>query len=189
MPRLCLVRTAGQCVPITCAGRGENARLLSCPKGGYALDLYRCESPECDFVTANPDLEQCPVCGGAFFVPATEEEVAPHGWFYLSQEAARAHRETDAYAASARGAALGDAACQCEQGRRLHEGRGVARDQAAAAACFEAAAAQNSPDGQCLLGLCHEKGEGVPQSWENAAFLYRQAADQGFAPALSLIHI
>ena len=94
-----------------------------------------------------------------------------------------AHRETDAYAASARGAVLGDAACQCEQGRRLHEGRGVARDQAAAAACFEAAAAQNSPDGQCLLGLCHEKGEGVPQSWENAAFLYRQAADQGFAPA------
>lgn len=146
------------------------------------MDLYRCESPECDFVTANPDLEQCPVCGGAFFVPATEEEVAPHGWFYLSQEAARAHRETDAYAASARGA-KGDAACQCEQGRRLHEGRGVARDQAAAAACFEAAAAQNSPDGQCLLGLCHEKGEGVPQSWENAAFLYRQAADQGFAPA------
>ena len=108
------------------------------------MDLYRCESPECDFVTANPDLEQCPVCGGAFFVPATEEEVAPHGWFYLSQEAARAHRETDAYEASARGAVLGDAACQCEQGRRLHEGRGVARDQAAAAACFEAAAAQNS---------------------------------------------
>ena len=30
-----------------------------------ALELYRCESPDCEYVTENPQADRCPLCGVA----------------------------------------------------------------------------------------------------------------------------
>ena len=145
------------------------------------MEYYRCESPDCEFVTMQEDRELCPLCGGTAFVPVTEEEITPRGWLSLCREAARAGNQEQAFGFCCRGGE--DPACLCEQGRRLYSGKGTVRSLEKAADCFERAAAQGSADGRCLLGLCFEKGEGRPQSWENAIFLYKQAADENFAPA------
>lgn len=147
------------------------------------MEVYRCESPDCEFVTQREDLAVCPLCGGMSFVPADPEEITPKGWLCLCREAARSGNQRQAYGFCCRGAEGDDPACLCEKGRRLHRGSGTLRSFRRAADCFERAAAQGSDDGRCLLGLCFEKGEGRPQSWENAVFLYKQAAENGFAPA------
>src|SRR5580658_5933190 len=41
----------------------------------------------------------------------------------------------------------------------------------------------NDAKAQCELGLCYQKGEGVPMDYTKAAVLMRQSADQGYAPA------
>ena len=38
------------------------------------MEVYRCESPDCEFVTQREDLAVCPLCGGVSFVPADPEE-------------------------------------------------------------------------------------------------------------------
>ena len=148
-----------------------------------ALELYRCESPDCEYVTENPQADRCPLCGGTFFVKAEEGEVTPKGWLGLCREADRDGRQPDAYAFCRRGAETGDPACLCEQARRLLTGRGTAVDKPAAVALLDRAAAGGDPEGQCLLGVCHEHGDGVPADPESAVFLYRQAADRSYAPA------
>ena len=64
-----------------------------------ALELYRCESPDCEYVTENPQADRCPLCGGTFFVKAEEGEVTPKGWLGLCREADRDGRQPDAYEA------------------------------------------------------------------------------------------
>ena len=58
-----------------------------------ALELYRCESPDCEYVTENPQADRCPLCGGTFFVKAEEGEVTPKGWLGLCREADRDGRQ------------------------------------------------------------------------------------------------
>jgi TPR repeat protein len=62
-------------------------------------------------------------------------------------------------------------------------GRGTARDYAAAATWFRKAAKQGHASGQFNLGLMYEKGKGVPQDYRFAAAWYRRAADQGHTAA------
>ena len=56
-------------------------------------------------------------------------------------------------------------------------------DYGSAFATFEALAVKDMPRAQTALGLMHAFGEGVPQSYAEAAYWYRRAADQGYAPA------
>ena len=42
---------------------------------------------------------------------------------------------------------------------------------------------QGVPQAQTVLGLMHAFGEGVPHSYAEAAYWYRRAAEQGYAPA------
>lgn len=44
-------------------------------------------------------------------------------------------------------------------------------------------AEQGSPKAQSLLGYMHDRGQGVPQDFAEAAEWYRKAAEQGYAPA------
>jgi localization factor PodJL len=73
----------------------------------------------------------------------------------------------------------GDAAAQFDMGARFLEGRGVARDQAAAMGWFEKAAAQGSAPAQYRLGAIYEKGVGVPRDAKKAAEYYEKAANLG----------
>ncbi|MDQ9833732.1 hypothetical protein RFY41_11965, partial [Acinetobacter soli] len=73
-----------------------------------------------------------------------ESDITPRGWLCLCREADRAGDPKLAYDFCCRGAVRGDSDCLCEQGRRLHKGRGTLRSLEKAAACFEQAAAQGS---------------------------------------------
>ena len=99
------------------------------------MEYYRCESPDCEFVTMQEDRELCPLCGGTAFVPVTEEEITPRGWLSLCREAARAGNQEQAFGFCCRGGE--DPACLCEQGRRLYSGKGTVRSLEKAAECFE----------------------------------------------------
>lgn len=80
-------------------------------------------------------------------------------------------------------AEAGDVAAQVQLGEVLHEGRGIARDAAAAAGWFGKAATQGSPQGKAALALLYLNGSGVEADPAQAAKLMREAAEQGFAPA------
>jgi localization factor PodJL len=73
----------------------------------------------------------------------------------------------------------GAAAAQFDLAARFLEGRGVARDQAAAIGWFEKAAAQGLAQAQYRLGAIYEKGVGVPRDARKAADYYEKAANQG----------
>lgn len=81
-------------------------------------------------------------------------------------------------------AAAGESAAQYEYGRRLLTGtRGCPEDPTMAAAWLNAAAAAKEPRALATLGLCYERGLGVPASTDEAYRCYEQAAEQGFRPA------
>jgi len=70
-------------------------------------------------------------------------------------------------------------AAQVRYGRLLLEGRGVARDEAAALVWFTLAGEAGDADGLNMVGRCHENGWGTAQDWTEAARWYRKAADDG----------
>jgi hypothetical protein len=78
-------------------------------------------------------------------------------------------------------AACGMPEAQVRLGRMLLEGRGVARDERAAFACFLCAAEARDAEGQNMLGRCYENGWGVATDFARAAEQYRKAADAGLA--------
>ena len=59
----------------------------NCQKEAATLEYFRCDSPDCGYVTENPDLEKCPRCGGTFFIPVEEDYVSGYGWMCLADEA------------------------------------------------------------------------------------------------------
>ena len=77
----------------------------------------------------------------------------------------------------------GDAAAQNELGSRYYAGRGVERDDEAAARWIRLAAAQGYAPAQYNLGLLHFRNRGVAGDDAEAARWYRAAAEQGYAPA------
>jgi len=64
-----------------------------------------------------------------------------------------------------------------------YRGTGVTKDFAQAVKYFQQAATQQSVEAICWLGECAKKGEGVPQSTENAIQFYTVAAGMGYGPA------
>jgi len=76
-------------------------------------------------------------------------------------------------------AACGIAEAQVRLGRMLLEGRGVAKDERAAFACFLCAADGGDIEARNMLGRCYENGWGAPQDFARAAEHYRIAADAG----------
>ncbi|MGE0708000.1 MAG: serine/threonine-protein kinase [Planctomycetota bacterium] len=83
-----------------------------------------------------------------------------------------------------RAAATGDPGGLCALAGALQQGRGVARDPAAALELYRRAAALNYPSGMFNLGGMLFAGDGVPQDQAQAVQLYRRAADLGFVPAM-----
>jgi TPR repeat protein len=74
----------------------------------------------------------------------------------------------------------GDAAAQCELGRRYSDGQGVQQDDAQAAAWYRRSAEQGFARGQVFLGIEYLGGAGgVPQDDTQAAAWFRAAAEQG----------
>ena len=80
-------------------------------------------------------------------------------------------------------AASGDATAQYNLGVVYHEGLGIPKDYAEAAAWFRKAADQGTAAAQFSLGASYNFGEGVAQDYEQAAFWYSKAAAQGNADA------
>jgi hypothetical protein len=76
-------------------------------------------------------------------------------------------------------ASCGMAAAQVRLGRMLLEGRGVAKDERAAFACFLCAAEAGDLDARNMLGRCYENGWGTATDMERAAEHYRIAAEAG----------
>lgn len=126
-------------------------------------------------------------CQGAF----AAEPAGKH-----KQPAAKAHAAAPAKAQPAQSAqpelnmdelkakaAAGDASAQVKLGEALHEGRGIARDEAAAAEWFRKAADQGSPQGLAALATLYVSGRGVAADPAKAAELMRQAAEKGSVPA------
>ena len=61
----------------------------------------------------------------------------------------------------------------------LAQGRGVARDDAAAVLWYQLAAGQGDAAAQLNLGVLHGNGQGVAQDYAEAVKWYRLAAAQG----------
>lgn len=80
-------------------------------------------------------------------------------------------------------AEAGDADAQVYLGLMHAAGKGVDKDQLAAARWYREAAKQGHPDGQFNLGLMYAKGRGVPTNYAAAVRLYTQAAEQGHTGA------
>jgi localization factor PodJL len=78
----------------------------------------------------------------------------------------------------------GDSAAQFDLGSRLLDGRGVARDPAAAIRWFEKAAAQGLAQAQFRLGSIYEKGLGVARDADKARDCYEKAATAGHVRAM-----
>ena len=51
------------------------------------MEFFRCDSPDCGYVTDDPNLEVCPHCGGTFFIPVEEDYVSGYGWMCLADQA------------------------------------------------------------------------------------------------------
>jgi localization factor PodJL len=81
-------------------------------------------------------------------------------------------------------AGRGDTAAQFDMGSRLIEGRGLARDPAAAIGWFEKAAAQGLAQAQFRLGAIYEKGLGVTRDAAKARDCYEKAANAGHVRAM-----
>lgn len=41
------------------------------------IEYFRCDSPNCQFVTDNPDLDTCPHCRSTMFVTVEKEHITP----------------------------------------------------------------------------------------------------------------
>jgi localization factor PodJL len=78
----------------------------------------------------------------------------------------------------------GDSAAQFDMGARLVDGRGLARDPAAAIGWFEKAAAQGLVQAQFRLGGIYEKGLGVARDAAKARECYEKAAALGHVRAM-----
>ena len=77
----------------------------------------------------------------------------------------------------------GHAMAQCQLGCFYDFGRGVAKDDVAAAEWFAKAAAQGLAVAQLFLGACFDSGNGVAHDPKAAAAWYAKAAAQGNAAA------
>lgn len=75
----------------------------------------------------------------------------------------------------------GDAAAQCELGRRYLSGEGVAEDTAEAMNWYSKAAEQGNADAQLLLGQWYENGTNVAADKAEALKWYRMAGEKGSA--------
>ena len=51
------------------------------------MEFFRCDSPDCGYVTEDGGLEKCPQCGGTFFIPVEEDYVSGYGWMCLADQA------------------------------------------------------------------------------------------------------
>lgn len=78
----------------------------------------------------------------------------------------------------------GDPVAAFDIASRYAEGRGVARDLAAASRWFEKAATQSLPQAQYRLGVHYEKGLGVARDLTLAEVWYKRAAARGHAKAM-----
>jgi TPR repeat protein len=77
-------------------------------------------------------------------------------------------------------AACGMPEAQLRLGRLLLEGKGVAKDERAAFACFLCAAESGDIDARNMLGRCYENGWGTAADPSRAAEHYQIAAEAGY---------
>jgi TPR repeat protein len=68
-------------------------------------------------------------------------------------------------------------------------GKGVPRDDAAAARWLQPSAAAGNTAAQNNLGLLYATGQGLPHDHARAAAWFRAAADQGSAEAARNLHV
>jgi localization factor PodJL len=80
--------------------------------------------------------------------------------------------------------AAGDPRAMFEVGARFTDGRGVARDPAAAAAWYRAAAERDHPPSLYRLANMLERGQGVTRDLPEAVRLYQRAANAGNRKAM-----
>ena len=59
---------------------------------------------------------------------------------------------------------------------------GAEQDSEEAAVWYQKAVDAGSVPAMCDLGVCYERGEGVPQDFARAVALYTQAAENGNPP-------
>ncbi len=104
------------------------------------------------------------------------DEVAAMAWY---RRAARQPGGGTAVAWFHRMVDQGSAEAQTTLGVLYAEGRGVARDEAAAVGWYQRAAVQGSVAAQVALGVMHETGRGVAEDEAAAMGWYRRAAAQG----------
>ena len=105
------------------------------------MDYYRCENPDCGFLTGEePDV--CPRCGGTFFTPLLEEDLTGGDWVWLGNQAVDEKRDTDALACYQHAAALGDDSGLTNLGWCLEAGVGLPADPKQAVVLYAQAAAR-----------------------------------------------
>ena len=91
-------------------------------------------------------------------------------------------------AASGSGRALKDGTPELLQGRRYLIGRGVPKNSAVAAVWLWKAVARKNVDAVLLLSDLYVRGDGVPQSCDQARLLLTAAAQKGSAQARNRLH-
>ena len=124
------------------------------------MEFYRCDSPDCDFVTDDPNLEVCPHCGGTMFIPVEEDYISGHGWLCLSDAALDAGDEGRALQYLERAARddypygffrLG----MCH----LRGDLGLEPSVETAMSCFRKVEELDDPAGWCAVGQLYQRGD------------------------------
>ena len=140
------------------------------------MEYFRCDSPDCGYVTEDANLEKCPECGGTFFIPVEEEYVSGYGWLCLADQAQEKGDNAKAlrYIETAMDQEYPPAIYR--MGVCYLRGLGVEKDPEKAAEYFKQVGEQDDPAGWCALGQLYQQGEGVEKDFEKAVQLYPTAA-------------
>ena len=152
------------------------------------MDFFRCDSPDCGYVTDDPNLEVCPHCGGTFFIPVEEDYVSGYGWMCLADQAEEKEENEKALEYIQRALDEDYPPAIYRMGIcHLRGLLGLPQDPEKAADYFRQVGEKEDPAGWCALGQLYQQGEGVEQDFEKAVELYQRSAEAEYADRKSVV--
>ena len=149
------------------------------------MEFFRCDSPDCGYVTEDGGLEKCPQCGGTFFIPVEEDYVSGYGWMCLADQAEEKGENEKALGYIERAIEEEYPPALYRKGICYLRGLlGLEQSAEKAVEYFEQVGEKEDPAGWCALGQLYQQGEGLEQDFAKAVELYRKAAEAEYAPAV-----
>ena len=149
------------------------------------MEFFRCDNPDCGYVTEDSSLEKCPQCGGDFLIPVEEDYISGSGWLTLADQAEDRGENEKALGYVRRALDEEFPPAIYRMGLcYLHGRMGLAQDKEKAVEYFKKVGEMEDPAGWCALGQLYQQGEGVEQDFEKAVELFQRGMDADYAPAI-----